>query len=107
MAETQETAGKSAVIERLSWQVAQRDDARVAQAVQQGEELDAVYELSEAGLLDGFFHFLEITGVRELIGQLTVSQVKRVPSNCLSGCEQVGCGLAPSSEKPNGSPSIA
>ena len=78
MAETQETAGKSAVIERLSWQVAQRDDARVAQAVQQGEELDAVYELSEAGLLDGFFHFLEITGVRELIGQLTVSQVKRV-----------------------------
>lgn len=80
MAEKQEASGTdtSAVVERLAWQTAQRDDAHVAQALHQGAELDAVYELSEAGLLDEFFHFLEITGVRALIGQMTLPSVERV-----------------------------
>ncbi len=45
------------LIDNLSWQAAQRDDERVAQAIHEGKELDAVYSLDEVGLLDGFFHF--------------------------------------------------
>ena len=63
---------------RLSWQIAQRDDQRVAQAVHQGEELDAVYNLDEAGLLDEFYHFLETIGFLDLIGKMKLPGVERV-----------------------------
>src|SRR5260370_42438569 len=53
----------SAVLERLSWQLARRDDGRVAQAIYAGEELEEMHELSEAGLLDEVFVFLEEIGV--------------------------------------------
>jgi hypothetical protein len=75
----EETYDRAAVVrERLAWQAATRDDQRVAQALHAGEEVDAVHELSEAGLLDGFFHFLALTGVREEIGQLTLPGQERV-----------------------------
>jgi hypothetical protein len=63
---------------RLSWQIAQRDDQRVAEAVHQGEELDAIYNLDEAGLLDEFYHFLETIGFVGLIGELKLPGVERV-----------------------------
>ncbi|MBI2955207.1 MAG: hypothetical protein HYY30_12890, partial [Chloroflexi bacterium] len=44
---------------RLVWQTAGRDDDSVAKAIHQGEEVDAVYNLDEVGLLDEFFHFLQ------------------------------------------------
>ena len=47
----------SAVLERLSWQLATRDDAHVAQALYAGAEIDEMHELSEAGLLDEFLCF--------------------------------------------------
>ncbi len=75
------TAGEAnggVVRERLLWQAATRDDVRVAQALHAGEEVDAIHELSEAGLLDGFFHFLELTGVREEIGALHLPGQERV-----------------------------
>ncbi len=53
----------SAVVERLAWQTATRDDQRVAQALYSGQEVDAMHELSEAGLLDEWFAFLEEVGV--------------------------------------------
>jgi len=65
-------------IGRLDWQTAQRDDQRVAQAVHDGEELDAVYELSEAGLLDEFFAYLEALGVPALVSRLVFAEVERV-----------------------------
>ena len=52
-----------AVLDRLSWQLARRDDKRVAQALYAGEELEEMHELSEAGLLDEFFAFLEDIGM--------------------------------------------
>ena len=68
----------SVVQERLGWQTAQRDDRRVAQALHEGEEIDAMHELSEAGLLDEFFHYLEVVGVSALIAQLELRSVQRV-----------------------------
>ena len=62
----------------MDWQTARRDDQRVAQAVHDGEELDAVHELSEAGLLDEFFAYLEALGVPTLIGGLRFAKVERV-----------------------------
>jgi hypothetical protein len=47
--------GEQVLRERLVGQSAQRDDRQVAGALYAGEEVDAIHELSEAGLLDGFF----------------------------------------------------
>lgn len=77
--EQQTTAkGETVLRERLRWQSAQRDDQQVAQALYQGAEVDALHELSEAGLLDGFFAFLEEVGVLDLFGALTLPGVQRV-----------------------------
>ncbi|HET8852119.1 MAG TPA: hypothetical protein VFN02_06305, partial [Ktedonobacteraceae bacterium] len=59
----EEQSEPSAVMERLSWQLAYRDDARVGQALYAGEEIEEMHELSEAGLLDEFFVFLEQIGM--------------------------------------------
>ena len=68
----------SAVLERLSWQLAWRDDQRVAQALYAGEELEEMHELSEAGLLDEFFAFLEELGMMAVFEQLDLPGVHRV-----------------------------
>jgi hypothetical protein len=80
MATTQQTSptGETVLRERLRWQCAQRDDQQVAQALYAGEEVDALHELSEAGLLDGFFAFLEEVGVLGLFGAVTLPGVRRV-----------------------------
>jgi len=71
-------SGDTVLRARLRWQSAQRDDQQVAQALYAGEEVDALHELSEAGLLDGFFSFLEEVGVLGLFGDLTLPGVQRV-----------------------------
>ena len=68
----------SAVLERLSWQLARRDDKRVAQALYAGEELEEMHELSEAGLLDEFFVFLEEIGLMGVLEELDLPGVQRV-----------------------------
>src|SRR5713101_6802988 len=68
----------SAVMERLSWQLARRDDKRVAQALYAGEEVEEMHELSEAGLLDEFFVFLEEIGLMGVLEQLDLPGVQRV-----------------------------
>jgi hypothetical protein len=44
--------------ERLCWQAAQRDEARVARRLYRKEVVDGVYSLDEGALLDDFFQFL-------------------------------------------------
>src|SRR2546426_3430828 len=73
-----EASEPSAVIERLSWQLARRDDGRVAQAIYAGEELEEMHELSEAGLLDEFFVFLEQIGMMAELEQMQLPGVQRV-----------------------------
>ena len=50
--------------ELLDWQFAERNDQAVAQALRSGQGVDTVYGLDEAGLLDGFFAFLDETGIK-------------------------------------------
>ncbi|MGB9774792.1 MAG: hypothetical protein ACPL4I_12405 [Bacteroidota bacterium] len=69
---------KKNLIHQLSWRVAERDDRRVAQAIHDGEELDGVYGLNEAGLLDEFWHFLEEVGVFALVEQIKATTIRRV-----------------------------
>ncbi|MCK4452633.1 MAG: transposase [Anaerolineae bacterium] len=75
--QTQEETRRN-LINNLSWQAAQRDDKRVAQAIYEGEDLDAIYSLDEVGLLDGFFHFLEQMGIFSLVEEIEVSDIQRL-----------------------------
>ena len=67
--------------ERLCWQAAQRDDARVARRLYRKEVVDGVYRLDEGALLDDFFHFLRELGVLEWMEgvQGTALQREMVP----------------------------
>ncbi len=73
-----EMSEPSAVMERLNWQLAWRDDRRVAQALYAGEEIEEMHELSEAGLLDEFFVFLEEIGMMAVVERLELPGVQRV-----------------------------
>jgi hypothetical protein len=53
--------------ERLCWQAARRDDARVARRLYRKQVVDGVYRLDEGALLDDFFHFLRKLGVLGLM----------------------------------------
>src|SRR2546425_10135445 len=75
---SQEASEPSAVMERLNWQLAWRDDGRVAQALYAGEEIEEMHELSEAGLLDEFFVFLQEIGMMEALEQMELPGVQRV-----------------------------
>src|SRR5437868_13528177 len=74
---SEEPSPPSAVMERLNWQLARRDDQRVAQALYAGEEIEELHELSEAGLLDEFFVFLEQVGLMPIIEELELPGVAR------------------------------
>ena len=80
MAKRQQTVDdvRETIVERLTWQVAQRDDTEVAGAIHGGEELDGVYPLGDIGLLDEFYHFLEINGVLAEFSQLKLATVERI-----------------------------
>ena len=52
--------------ERLCWQAARRDDARVARRLYRKQLVDGVSRLDEGALLDDFFHFLRQLGVLDL-----------------------------------------
>ena len=75
---SEEQSPPSAVMERLNWRVARRDDGRVAQALYAGEEIEEMHELSEAGLLDEFFAFLEEIGMMSVVERLELPGVQRV-----------------------------
>src|SRR5438876_8646576 len=68
----------SIVQERLSWKLACRDDAKVAQGLYAGEEIEEMHELSDAGLLDEFVVFLEELGMMQAFERMSLSGVKRI-----------------------------
>src|SRR2546426_8583068 len=75
---SEEQSPPSAVMERLNWQLSWRDDGRVAQALYAGEVIEEMNELSEAGLLDEFFVFLEEIGMMAVLEQMELPGVQRV-----------------------------
>src|SRR3989449_5655812 len=64
--------------ERLCWQVARRDDARVARRLYRKQVVDGVYRLDAGAVLDDFFHFLQAFGVMALLEQLRGAAIDRV-----------------------------
>lgn len=68
--------------ERLCWEVARRDDARVARRLYRKQEVDGVYRLDEGAVLDDFFHFLDQRGVMALLTEVRGTAIQRemVPS---------------------------
>src|SRR2546421_11703082 len=76
--EAKEENEPSAVMARLSWQLAMRDDVEVAQGLYAGEEIEELHELSEAGLLDEFFVFLKDIGLMAVVEQMQLPGVQRV-----------------------------
>ena len=64
--------------ENLDWHFAERNDKTVAQSLHQGQPVDAVHTLDEAGLLDGFFVFLRELHILEHWQTFTIEQVYRV-----------------------------
>ena len=64
--------------ERLCWQVARRDDARVARRLYRKQVVDGVYRLDAGAVLDDFFHFLQAFGVMALLEQLHGAAIHRV-----------------------------
>jgi len=64
--------------ELLDWQFAERNDDAVAQALHRGQGVDAVYGLDDAGLLDGFFAFLDESGIRAHWQTLTIAGVRHL-----------------------------
>ena len=64
--------------ERLNWKLAWRDDAKVAQELYAGEDIEEMHELSDAGLLDEFFVFLEEVGMMQAFEQMRMPGVKRI-----------------------------
>ena len=66
--EISEASNEASIVqERLSWKLAWRDDAKVAQGLYAGEEIEEMHELSDAGLLDEFFVFAREFSAQDVI----------------------------------------
>jgi hypothetical protein len=63
--------------ERLCWQVARRDDARVARRLYRKQVVDGVYQLDEGALLDDFFYFLQELGVGDWLSDVPGTGIQR------------------------------
>jgi hypothetical protein len=75
---TETSKEPSIVQERLNWKLAWRDDAKIAQGLYAGEEIEEMHELSDAGLLDEFFVFLEDLGMMQAFEQMHLPGAKRM-----------------------------
>jgi hypothetical protein len=63
--------------DRWCWQVARRDDARVARRLYRKQLVDGVYRLAEGAVLDDFFHFWQAVGVMALLEQVHGAAIQR------------------------------
>ena len=63
--------------ERWCWDVARRDDSRVARRLYRKQEVDGVYRLDEGAVLDDFFHLLQAVGVMALLEEVHGTAIQR------------------------------
>ena len=63
--------------ERLGWEVARRDDVRIARRLYRKAVVDGVYRLDEGAVLDDFFHFLRGIGVMALLAEVHGTAIQR------------------------------
>jgi Transposase DDE domain len=76
MEQTREAIDQN-LAERLCWQAARRDDARVARRLYRKQVVDGVYQLDAGALLDDFFYFLQELGVGAWLGEVQGTAVQR------------------------------
>lgn len=76
MEQTREAMAQN-LAERLCWQVARRDDSRVARRLYRKQVVDGVYQLDEGALLDDFCYFLQELGVGDWLGDVHGTAVQR------------------------------
>jgi Transposase DDE domain len=76
MAQTREAIDQT-LAERLCWQAARRDDARVARRLYRKPVVDGVYQLDAGALLDDFCYFLQELGVGDGLGEVQGTAVQR------------------------------
>jgi hypothetical protein len=76
MEQTREAIAQQ-LAERLCWQAARRDDARVARRLYRTQVVDGVYRLDEGAWLDDFFSCLHKLGVVDLRGHVQGTAVQR------------------------------
>lgn len=63
--------------ERLCWEVAHRNDARIARRLYRKQLVDGVYRLDEGTLLDDFYHFRQALRVMALLEQAHGTALQR------------------------------
>ncbi|MBW2738540.1 MAG: transposase [Deltaproteobacteria bacterium] len=66
------------LINNLFWKSCIRNDKAVAQTLWEAREIDSIFGLEETGLLDDFFHFLQVFNIWPNIEKLNSSEIKRV-----------------------------
>lgn len=66
------------LIDNLFWKSCIRNDKAVAQTLWEAREIDSIFGLEETGLLDDFFHFLQVFNIWPNIEKLNSSEIKRV-----------------------------
>jgi hypothetical protein len=76
MEQTREAMAQN-LAERLCWQVARRDDTRVARRLYRKQVVDGVYRLDEGALLDDFFYFLQELGMGDWLSDVQGTAVQR------------------------------
>jgi hypothetical protein len=76
MAQTREAITQN-LAERLCWQAARCDDARVVRRLYRKEVVVGVYRLEEGALLDDFFDFLRAVGVVDLMDHIQGTAIER------------------------------
>jgi hypothetical protein len=69
--------------ERLWWQVARRDDARVARRLYRKQVVDGVYRLDEGAVLDDFCSVLQELGVDDWRSDVPGTAVRRAMVPCV------------------------
>ena len=65
-------------IRKLSWRMGQRNDKKIAKGIYEEKKIDAIYNLEDSGLLDGFYQWLEEWKVIQILKGISPSGVKRV-----------------------------
>jgi Transposase DDE domain len=76
MAQTREEIAQN-LAERLCWQVARRDDSRMARRLYRKQVVEGVYQLDEGALLDDFVYFLRELGVVDGLRDVQGTAVQR------------------------------
>jgi hypothetical protein len=81
-----------AVVERLSWHTASRDQAGLARELADGKDISEIYPLGDATLVDEFLFFLEKIGVTALLPALDPHRTQRATNVSFLSALSSTCG---------------